>query len=223
VALDANEDLHIGWMHRPSGSIELFYAMLDGGSPGGGSATVLINTTALTASDGYDTRYPSIGIGPGNEVTIAYDSKALIPFMPGSSYPGCKVAMMRINPALDDQSGDAASVGSITTLAERPISSALFATAMPVSAGVDQNGNVYVSYYSGYNESYVPPRGSLNFVVVDSSGMPITDTRGLTEGNTATTTGSLTLPSVFVDGSKAYVGWTDDRSGTPEILLQILP
>jgi len=81
---------------------------------------------------------------------------------------------------------------------------------------------VYVSYYY----SYSAPRGSLNFVVVDSSGYEITDTKYLTNGSTATTTDDLTLPSVAINDSAlpgtSYITWTDDRSGNREILLMIL-
>jgi hypothetical protein len=221
VAVDANDDAHIAWMDRTSSSIEIFYAMLDGASSEGGAADLLIDTTALTAMDGYDSRYPSVGIGPGNEVTIVFDSATLIPFY-GLYLQGCKVAMLRIDPALDDQNGDAATVGSITTLPETTIYSRTFTTTLPPSATVDADGNVYVSYYY----SYSAPRGSLNFVVVNSSGYPITDTKYLTNGTTATTTGDLTLPSVAIDDSTlpgtSYITWTDDRSGNREILLRVV-
>jgi hypothetical protein len=93
---------------------------------------------------------------------------------------------------------------------------------MPPSAAVDANGNVSVSYYY----SYTAPRGSLNFVVKNSSGDSITQTKYLTEGTTATSTGELTLPSVAISGNDlpatSIITWTDDRSGNPEILLRII-
>jgi hypothetical protein len=133
---------------------------------------------------------------------------------------GCKVAMLRVDPALADQSGAAAAVGALTTLAETTIDSKLYATTLPPAATVDANGNVYVSYYGSYNA----PRGSLNFVAIDSSGMPITQKKYLTEGSTATSTDELTLPAVAISGSAlpatGIITWTDDRSGNPEILLR---
>jgi hypothetical protein len=218
IAVDSNDGVHIAWMDQPLSAIEIFYAMLDGDTGG-----ILIDTTQITSDDGYDTRYPSIGVGPGNEVTLVYDSETQVPFgFPPTYFPGCKVAMLRIDPALDDQNGDAATVGSITTLPETTIYSRTFTTTLPPSATVDADGNVYVSYYY----SYSAPRGSLNFVVVNSSGYPITDTKYLTNGTTATTTGDLTLPSVAIDDSTlpgtSYITWTDDRSGNPEILLMII-
>ena len=225
VAVDSNDDVHIAWMDRPSTSIEIFYAMLDGRSPDGGAADVLIDTTALTPSDGHDTRYPSIGIGPGNEVTLVYDSATRIPFW-GSYVDGCIVAMLRIDPALDDQSGDAAVVGSITTLAETIITSQTFATTLPPSAMTDANGNVYVCYYNSYSGTGTPPRGSLSFTVLNSTGTPITGTRYLTDGTTATTTEELTLPSIAVNAGTlpgtSFVTWTDNPSGNHQILLRII-
>ena len=218
LAVDSQNDVHITWMEQTSSAIEIFYAMLDGDTGG-----ILIDTTPITPDDGYNSRYPSVGVGPGNEVTIVYDSEAQVPFgFPPTYFPGCKVAMLRINPALDDQSGDTATVGSITTLPEATIYSRTFATTLPPSATVDVNGNVYVGYYSNYSA----PRGSLNLVVLNSSGMAIADTKYLTNGTTATTTGDLTLPSVAINDSAlpgtSYITWTDDRSGNREILLIII-
>lgn len=225
VAVDGSDDVHIAWMDRPSSSIEIFYTMLNGASPDGAAADVLIDTTALTASDGYDTRYPSLGIGPGNEVTLVFDSEDMFPLF-GSYVVGGKIAILRIDPALDDQNGDAATIESVTTLPETPIFSRAFSTTFPSSATVDTNGNVYVCYYDSYSETSVPPRGSLSFVVLNSTGIPITDTRYLTDGTTATTTGDLTLPSIAINDSTlpgtSFITWTDTQSGQPQVLLKVL-
>ena len=218
LAVDSSDNVHVAWMNQISGVFEIFYAMLNGDTGG-----ILIDTTQITSDDGFDSRYPSVGIGPGNEVTVVYDNEAQVAFgFPPTYFPGCEVAMLRINPALDDQNGGAATVGSITTLPETTIYSRTFTTTLPPSATVDADGNVYVSYYY----SYSAPRGSLNFVVVNSSGYPITDTKYLTNGTTATTTGDLTLPSVAINDSilpgTSYITWTDDQSGNPEILLHII-
>jgi hypothetical protein len=193
--------------------------MLDGSDAA--AAATLIDATALTPADGFDSRYPAVGVGPGDQITVVYDSETQVPFV-NTYFPGCKVAMLRIDPALDDQSGNAATVGSITTLPETTIDSKLLATTLPPSAAVDANGNVYVSYYY----SYTAPRGSLYFVVKNSSGESITQTKYLTEGTTATSTSELTLPSVAIRGSalpaNGIITWTDDRSGNPEILLRVI-
>jgi hypothetical protein len=219
LAVDSQNDVHISWMEQTSSAIEIFYAMLNGDTGG-----MLIDTTQITPDDGYDSRYPSVGVGPGDEITIVYDSETQVPFgsSPPTYFPGCKVAMLRIDPALDDQNGGAATVGSITTLPETTIYSRTFATTLPPSATVDADGNVYVSHY----DPYTAPGGSLHFVAKNSSGDPITQPKYLTEGPTATSTGELTLPSVAISGSAlpatAIITWTDDRSGNPEILLRII-
>ena len=226
VAVDGNGNVHIAWMDRPSTSVEIFYAMLDGQSSDGSAAGVLINTTALTPSDGHDTRYPSIGIGPGNEVTLVYDSVTMIPFW-GSYVAGCEVAMLRIDPARDDQNGNPASVGSITALAETPIVSRTFTTTLPPSAAVDANGNVYVCYYDSYSETSTPPVGQLSFTIMDSTGTAVSATKQITDSSTATTTEQLTLPSVAFNPNgdlpgTAFVAWSDNRGTKPVIMLRII-
>ena len=218
IAMDSNDNVHVTWMHQISSAIEICYAMLNGET-----GETLIDTTQITPSDGFDSRYPSVGISPGNEVTLVFDNETQVAFgFPPTYFSGCKVAMLRLDPNLDDQNGDAATIGSITTLSETTIYSRTFSTTLPPSAAVDAGGNVHLSYYNSFSS----PNGALSFVVVNAGGMPITDTKNLTDVFTATSTGGLTLPSVALDDSAipaaSYITWTDNRSGNREILLQII-
>ena len=215
VAVDSSDHAHIAWMDQPSTSIEILYAMISGDS-----GNVLIDTTQITASDGYDTIYPSIGVDSSDQITVVLENEQFFTFL------GIRklVSMLRINPSLDDQNGNAANSGTITTLPLTSITPTSWSNTMLPFAAVDSSGNVHLCYYGSYNSSVTPPVGSLNFAIFDSTGTSVSPTKNLTQGSTATTTGSFTFPAVAVDSGTSYVTWTDNQRGSLEVfLLFIIP
>jgi hypothetical protein len=209
VAADSTGHAHVAWTGRPATSTEIFYAMLDGVN---GAARIAV--TQLTPGDGFNTGYPSIGVGPGGAVTLVVEN--FISY----SYFGIRpvTAVMRIDPSLDDQDGSAADSVAVTTLALKAVSSISWSSTMLPSAAVDAAGNSIVCYFG----SYTTGRGSLQLVAVDATGNPVGSPSGLTEGTSATTTLDFTRPAVAVGNDTAAVVWTDDRWGAPEVLLQFL-
>ena len=133
--------------------------------------------------------------------------------------------MLRIDPALDDQNGDHADVGSITTLGAIPITADSGMTCMRPSMAVNTTGDVYLTCFGNFEEwggGGRGPFGHLLFRIVDSSGNTIYGEKALNDSPTATTTTQLTLPSVAIGGNETFVTWTDDQRGLSEVLLKIV-
>jgi hypothetical protein len=212
VTADANNDVHLVWMHRPAATVEIWYAMLSGSS-----GDVRIAPTQLTTASGvYDERYPSVGVGPGDEITVIYEGKTYV-------YPyGVRsfLYMLRIDPGLDDQNGDAAMIGSITTFAPQNLFFfSSWSDQMLPTAVVDIGGTSHCSYYSSYSGDH----GTLVFVRFDASGVQVGNTRNLSGIMTGTTTIDFTRPSVAIHDAQSYIGWTDDQYGSAEIVLNVVP
>jgi hypothetical protein len=211
VTADANNDVHLVWMHRPAATIEIWYAMLSGSS-----GDVHIAPTQLTAGGGYDERYPSVGVGPGAELTVVYEGKMSVFPFGVRSY----LYMLRIDPDLDDQNGDAATIESMTTLTPQslPVFSSWSDQMLPTTA-VDSGGTSHCSYFSSYSGD----QGTLVFVRFDAAGVQVGSTRNLSGIMTGTTTIDFTRPSVAIHDAQAYIGWTDDQRGSAEIVLNVMP
>jgi len=191
--------------------------MIDGTSDT--APTRLFDATQLTDGDAFDSKFPSAGVSPGDEVTVIFEDIRL----GGWDDYNPQIFMLRINPALDDQNGDAADVSSITTLDSIPITSDSSMTSMRPSATVDVNGNAHVSYFGDYEEwGEDGPYGHLLFRVVGPSGNTLYGEKALTDNLSATSTTQLTLPCVALGGNKTFVTWTDNRWGNPEVLLRII-
>ena len=208
LALDSDENVHVVWLdHRDTSAVELFYEML-----GSVTGATLIDETVLTVDDGDDAQYPSISIGPGDEITVAFGDYRL------GTYEGF---MMRINPALDDRDGSSAIASEILVLPETPVTpNDGVASAVP-TGDVDAQGNAHVTYFDTW-ESWGNYPAELHLLVTDSNGAAIED-MALTPDTSAVTYGTdWTRAQVASSGITSYVVWTDDRFGNAEVVLQIV-
>jgi hypothetical protein len=197
-------------MHRPAATIELWYAMLSGSN-----GDVRIAPTQLTGSGGYDERYPSVGTGPGDEVTVIYEGKLYVYPFGVRSY----LHMLRIDPGLDDQNGNAAPIVGITTLAPQSLFFSSWSDQMLPTAVVDTGGISHCSYFSSYSGDH----GTLVLVRFDAAGVQVGSTKNLSGIMTGTTTIDFTRPSVAIHDAQVYIGWTDDQRGSAEIVLNVMP
>lgn len=210
VAVDSNDNVHIAWSERRGTSdAEIFYAML-----GGDTGATLIDSTVLTPDDGFRGRFPSVGIGPGDEVIVVFQD-LLFQAIGGQT----EIFMLRIDPGLDDQDGDAADLNQIRVLADTPITPNDGTKSNHPTATVDGQGNVRVTYYDNWSGF---DRGDLFFRLVDPNGVSLFPGQALTEGRTAVATTGFTLGFAAVDGPTSHVTWTDDAAGSPQVLLRIL-
>jgi len=187
-------------------SYEIFYKMIDGDD-----GTVLIDDTQLTPGDESYSWYPSVDIGPNDEVTIVFEDSGA-----GGIY------MMRIDPSQDSQDGNAADIQQITVLEPTLITSDSVLAEIIPSVILDSLGNVHVSYYSCESNWDYPP-ADLYYFAVDPSGTAISAERPLTDQPTVATTGYFTVPPVIAESHETvYVLWTDERRGQAEVMLLVI-
>ena len=207
LALDSEENVHVVWLdHRDTSAVELFYEMLDSVT-----GATLIDETVLTLNDGRDTQYPSISIGPGDEITVAFGDYSL------GTYEG---SMMRINPALDDRDGSSAVASEMMVLPETLVTPDDEIDSGVPTGVVDAQGNLHMTYFDDWTSGYYP--AELHLLVTDSNGAAIED-MALTPDPSAVTNGTdWTRARVASSGITAYVVWTDDRFGNAEVVLQIV-
>ena len=206
--LDSQDNIHVLWAayDQEIWSREIFYKMIDGDD-----GTVLIDDTQLTPGDESSSWYPSVDIGPNDQVTVVFED----------SWPA-GVNMMRIDPSQDTQDGDAADMQQITVLEPTLITSNSVLAEISPSVALDSLGNVHVSYYSCESHWDYPP-ADLYYHAVDPSGAAISAERPLTDQPTVATTGYFTVPPVIAEShGTVYVLWTDERRGQAEIMLLVI-
>ena len=204
LALDSQENVHVVWMdHRDTWTVELYYEMLEKET-----AATLIDETIVTAYSGDDAQYPSIGMGPGDEIAVVFQKWR------ENSY---EIFMLRLDPSLDDKDGGSADPSEIVILPETQVSPDDGVNSAVPMAAVDSSGNVRIAYYDT-SERWNNYPAKVIFRVVDSGGVLIKETT-LTFGETANTLTDWTLPWVAIDGITSYVTWTDTQFGGYEVLL----
>jgi len=200
--VDSQDNVHVVW----TGYDQLVWSMIDGDD-----GTILIDDTQLTPGDESSSWYPSVDIGPNDEVTVVFEDR-------GTD----GVNMMRIDPSLDSQDGDAADMQQITVLEPTLITSDSVLAEIIPSAILDSLGNVHVSYYSCESHWDYPP-ADLYYHAVDPSGAALSAERRLTDQPTVATTGYFTVPPVIAESHETvYVLWTDERRGQAEVMLLII-
>jgi len=209
LAVDGNDDVHLVLNEqRFTDAAEIFYLML-----AGGSGAVLIDATVVTPDDGQRARFPSIGVGPGSEVTVVFQDQRL-----QEEDREIEIFQLRLDPALDDRDGDAADPAAITVVPDRLLTADDGQRNNHPAAAVDAAGNVFAAYFDSFGGN--GGSGDLLFRLVDAAGGVLIPEQRLTEGRTATTAGDYTLALSAADGLTAYVVWTDDRFGSPEVVLR---
>jgi len=208
IGLDSEENVHVIWLdHRDTSAVEIYYKMLDRAT-----GATLIDETVLTADDGYDAQYPSIGVGPDDAITVVFSD-----YRVGTN----EGYMMRIDPSLDDQDGSAAQLSDVLILPETRITPDDGVDSGIPTGTVDAQGNTRVTYFDTWESWYSYP-AELHLLVTDSNGDAIEDA-ALTPDTSAVTNGTdWTRARPATSGITSYVVWTDDRFGNTEVLLQII-
>ena len=172
LALDSDENVHVVWLdHRDSSAVEIFYEMLDGST-----GATRIDETVLTADDGDDAMYPSLSVGPGDQITVTFSDYHL-----GTN----EGFMLRFNPALDDQDGSTAEASDMTAWPETLISPDDDVDSGVPTGVVDAQGNLHATYFDTW-ETWDSYPAELHLLVADRNGAAVENT-ALTQGTTAVT------------------------------------
>ncbi len=192
IGLDSNENVHISWT---DGSLtvedELFYIMLNG-SDGG----TMIGLTMLTPDDMYRAKHTNL-IVDNDLVTIIWGDARMTG---GVGITAEEVFLMRLDPGLDDQNGNAADPAVIKTVPDTRISADDSVQSWYISALLGADGNVDVTWQDAGGCS----AGTIKHLRTDLSGNVIAAERVLT------TDGD-------VDTCNAYVGLAGGDAYTTEM------
>ena len=164
IGLDSNEDVHIAWSDESSTSDdEIYYAMLDGTD-----GSDLIAATLVTADDGEWEKHTSL-IVDNDQVTIVWAATS-------ASTAAEEIYLMQLNPALDDQNGDAADPLVIKTVAETRLTPNDGASNWYVTATQGADGNLHITSGPGALVGDVP----INYLKSDLAGNVLIGERALT-------------------------------------------
>ena len=164
IGLDSNEDVHIAWSDESSTSDdEIYYAMLDGTD-----GSDLIAATLVTADDGEWEKHTSL-IVDNDQVTIVWAATS-------ASTAAEEIYLMQLNPALDDQNGDAADPLVIKTVAETRLTPNDGASNWYVTATQGADGNLHITSGPGALVGDVP----INYLKSDLAGNVLIAERALT-------------------------------------------
>jgi hypothetical protein len=146
IAVDSNGDVHLSWTDEGStDNDELYYAMLSGDT-----GDFLIAETLMTADDDYRDKHTNIFAHDGL-VSIVWGKQTADTVVQ-------EVYFMQLDPALDDQSGDAAVAGNIITIAEKRLTDDDGEISWYISAQQNDNGNIDITTSGGDNNYGDPVR-----------------------------------------------------------------
>jgi hypothetical protein len=141
IGIDSNGNVHIAWTDDSTTTEEeLYYAMLNGSD-----GSVLIDATLLSPDDGDADKHTSL-IVDNDLVTIVW----------GGCCTGSvaqEIYLTRLDPSLDDQSGDAADPMAITTVAQTRLTSDDGENNWYITATQDADGNLNITDGAGSNTS----------------------------------------------------------------------
>lgn len=201
IAVDANCNLHLTWSDfQNTGSDEIYYMMLNN------CADILIDATLITFDDNEYSNWSDIAVDYLDNVHIVFQDQRGI---------DDEIYYIQLDPGLDDLSGDAADVETITTIE---------AIALTPDDGVKSRYPAIASGAYGqqlhitWEESSGP---DIHYVVLDHNGNTVVSNTALTLSGTAGSTTDWTIPYLDVNAdSEAHVVWSDYRIGNNEIYFQ---
>jgi len=220
VAVDSANNAHIVWQDGTINSnSEVFYAMLNGATGG-----TLIDTSRLTLDDGFDSGMPEVAVNTNDDVTVVFQDERL---MAGG---GTEIFMLRLTPSLDDQNGNSANVGTITSLANTLISPNEGISSNSPAIAVDVKGQLQVSYFDTPQD----PNMSQAF---DSSLILVTFMPDSTQVGARQVLSSHALSNyddsfvrlvsasqgfIAVNGPSRYIAWQENAPGNLQVAIQII-
>jgi len=148
VVYDTSGNAHIVWTDNQ----HLYYKMVDS------AGNVLINTTNLNpcaAPEVNHTRRPSLAIDSAGALHIVFHGFSLYTGFGAEQYTGAtalstsEVIYLKINPSLDDRSGDAADFYTVTVIPETIISTQDANKSRAPNIAADALGRLHVVWWDG--------------------------------------------------------------------------
>src|SRR3989338_6618898 len=187
-ALDSMGNLHMLWMDRRTGDLEIFYRMEDK------NGNILIDDTQLTFS-GTDAVRPSIAVDSNDKLHIAWQDRRL-----GSP----QIFYKKLDPSLDDQDGSSATAAAITEVSDMHISINAqnehgSQDSQPAIA-VDNTQDVHIVWERTGDESigYAKLDNDGNFIITD---VRITEQYGILFHS---------VPSIGIDSNgNVHIAWNE--------------
>jgi len=179
VAVDSKGNAHIVW--SSSDGTYLFYKMVDS------YGNVLIDETNLNPCQEPTTRHvrrPSIVVDSDGCVHVVFHGFSLYQDFGPGSYCGrigldaSEVIYLKINPYLDDRSGDAADFYTITVIPERIISTEDSIKSHAPNIAIDPLERLHVVWYDGQRRDSI----DIHYLVMDVDGNTLVGEKIITTG-----------------------------------------
>lgn len=164
IGLDSNDNVHMTWSDETNTSNdEIFYAMVNGST-----GSIMIAETLLTADDGSRDKHTSL-IVDNDLVTIVWAAA-------GAATTAEEIYLMRLDPSLDDQNGDAADPAVIKTVPETLLSADDGVMSWYVKATQAADGNLDITWQDNGGCS----AGNVAYMRADLAGNVLETERVLT-------------------------------------------
>ena len=201
VAIDSNDDVHIAWNdYDVTLDDEIYYMMLDGSD-----GSTLIDATLITPDDDLKSKRQTIQVDSQDKVHIVWQDQR------GDQ---TEIYYTKLDPSLDDQSGDAADGAAITLIDDTALTPDDDVTSKnPQTAFL--NDYIFISYYQDSVDGF-----DVYFMATDADGVIVEPSTALTSSGSVTysTSQGDNAPNLdFGPDGKARVVWCDDRDGFYEI------
>lgn len=166
------------------------------------SGTILIDQTEVADDNPCCLVRPSVAVGPDNMVHITWHDDG-----------DYATHYTKINPALDDQSGDAADDDVIEVIGDVTVEADDSDHANMSWVTVDENNNAAVTWCNPYDNNY-------NVKVYSPTGAVLVAKKNITNGNVDKWGGTGMWSygySVLDSNNLLHFAWLDDRDGDDEI------
>ena len=184
IAQDSLGNVHLVWMDTRDGNDEIYYKMFSV------SGTLLIDDTRLT-SDASKSKRPIIGVDSAGKVHIVWQDKR---------FGDTEVFYTKIDPALDDQNGDAAVDATITLVDDQLLSGGDTNRSQHPSIAIDKAGDVHVVWAD------VWPNNQISYMKLNNDGTTAIAPKVVEAGYSFWRPN----PAVAVDSSNnAHIAWND--------------
>ncbi len=201
VAVDSNGNPHIVWADYEDTSYdEIYYMMLDGSD-----GSTMIDVTQITADDGYDSKWTSIVVDADDKVHIIWQDKRA-----AAGSGDHEIYYAKLDPSLDDQSGDSANLPSIILVNETALTPDDGDKSRHPAVATDGR-YIHVTWEEANNNN-------IRYMVLDNNGQVIIPNTPLTTNGTAYPPNYWTIPYLDMDANgTAHVVWCDSRDGNYEV------
>ena len=164
----------------------------------GSDGSIMIDATLITADDDYYSKWASIVVDDEDKVHIVFQD---------DRDSAKEIWYTKLDPSLDDQSGDAADDGFITLIPEKRLTPDDGDKSRHPTVAISCGRYIHVAW-----EEY--DYGNIHYMLLDKDGSVVVDNTALTTDGTAYPYTYWTMPYIDVDtNGKAYIVWGDSRDG----------